>query len=86
MSKMFVVMPSFPENQVNVLPGQNEFTTSDGTKVEYSYNVVGSTLELAVAPSNIPYSLSEEMSLQDVDELISFLTVVRDHMIEVNGI
>lgn len=86
MSKTFVVMPSFPENQVNVLPGQNEFVTTDGTKVEYSYNVVGSTLELLVAPSNIPYSISEELSLHDVDELISFLTVVRDHMIEVNGV
>lgn len=85
MNKTFVVMPSFPENQVNVLPGQNEFTTTDGSKIEYCYNVVNSTLEFAVAPSNVPYSVSEELSVNDVDELISFLTVVRDHMVEVNG-
>lgn len=71
---------------MNVLPGQNEFTTTDGLRVEYNYNVVGSTLELLVSPSNIPYSISEELNLQDVDELISFLTVVRDHMVLVNGV
>lgn len=79
-------MPSFPENQVNVLPGQNEFYTTDGVKVEYCYNVINSTLELAVAPSSIGYSISKELNLNDVDELISFLTVVKDHMIEVNGV
>lgn len=86
MNKTFVVMPSWPENQVNILPGMGEFTTSTNLRVEYHYNVVGSTLELAVSPSNIPYSISEQMCPADIDELISFLTVVRDHMTLVNGV
>lgn len=85
MSKTFVVMPSSPENQVNILPGQNEFITSEGVKVEYCYNVVNSTLELAIEKSNIGYSISEDLNVHDISELIEFLIVVKDHMILVNG-
>lgn len=85
MSKTFVVMPSFPPDQVNVMPGLNEFETSTDVIVEYHYNIVNSTLELRFPGNAYPGSLSPELNVSDIRELIDFLTVVHDNMVEVNG-
>lgn len=86
MSKKFVVMPSFPPDQVNIMPGRDSFETETGVIVEYYYNVVNSTLEVQIPGNAYPGSLSPELGVSDLNEMIDFLTVVRDHMIEVNGV
>lgn len=87
MSKIFVVMPSYPENQININPGFGEFRLSSGIGVEYYYNVVLSTFEFNL-PNEFPSQdqLSPVLNVRDMDEMIEFLTVVRDHMKQINGV
>lgn len=85
MSKNFVVMPSWPENQVNINPGFGEFNLSSGVRVEYYYNVVLSTLEFKLPPDFPSETMSPELGKADLEELIEFLTVIKDHMSIVNG-
>lgn len=85
MSKNFVVMPSWPENQVNINPGFGEFNLSSGVRVEYYYNVVLSTLEFKLPPDFPSETVSSVLGKADLEELIEFLTVIKDHMSTVNG-
>lgn len=86
MSKQFVVMPSWPSNQVNILPGFGEFNLSSGVRVEYYYNVVLSTIEFKL-PVDFPGdTMSPTLGAEDVAELIEFLTVIKDHMNTVTGV
>lgn len=83
MSKKFVVMPSFPESQVNIFPGSEEFKLSSGTTVSYYLNVVTPSLSFSF-PQVGPYDV--ELGPADLDEVIEFLQVVRANMLEVHGV
>lgn len=83
MSKTFVVMPSFPENQINIFPGSDEFKLSSGEVVSYYFDVVSPSLSFSF-PQTGPYDTT--LGPSDLDEVIEFLQAVRTNMKEVHNI
>ena len=83
-TKTFVVMPSWPENQVNIMPGYGEFELSTGKGVDYYFNVVEPFLNFTISSATALGDI--DLSPHDLDEDIAFLQAVRDNMREVHGV